>query len=341
VAKCMTAPHFIGSGEIAWEQREIPEPGLGQLLVQVKANALCGSDRHQFYQGSTVVPGHEASGIVVATGPDTTIATGTPGVIFLMDFCGQCRSCRLGFTNLCLHKRADMGFTHDGGYGQYMLIHENIFFPVDTDLPLVEATLLLDIMGTGGHAIKRSMQVHPDIQSVIVSGAGPIGLGVLAMTKTLLGDSVPVFITDVVPYRLELAERLGGHPINIRETPLEEALQAHGVERIDVAIDTSGKAAARQASLAVLDKRGALVCVGHGEGLTLDISRDMIAPERTVLGSEYFTYAEIAGNLVTLRKDLAYFSQIITHRFGIDDLQHAYELFFQGETGKVVVHHDS
>ena len=86
----------------------------------------------------------------MATGPDTTTAIGTPGVVFLMGFCGACRSCQRGATNQCLVKRADMGFTHDGGYGPYELIHENIFFPIDAGRPLSEATLLLDIMGTGG-----------------------------------------------------------------------------------------------------------------------------------------------------------------------------------------------
>ncbi|HEU0164533.1 MAG TPA: alcohol dehydrogenase catalytic domain-containing protein [Thermomicrobiales bacterium] len=336
----MNAPRFVGNGQIEWGKKEVPEPGPGQLLVQVRANALCGSDRHQFYQGTDIVPGHEASGVVVATGSGTTIEIGTPGVIFLMDFCGECRNCRLGFTNLCLAKRADMGFNRDGGYGQYMLIHENIFFPIDADLPFVEATMLLDIMGTGGHAINRARLVHPDIQSVIVSGAGPIGLGVLAMAKTLLGVDVPVFITDFAPYRLELAARLGGLPIDLAKGTLEDGLGTHGYERIDVAIDTSGKASARQASLAVVAKPGALVCVGHGEGLTLDVSRDLIGTEHTVLGSEYFTFGELAGNLVHLRNDRDYFGQIITHRFGVDELQHAYELFFRGETGKVVVQHD-
>ncbi len=339
MANCMKAPHFIGNGKIEWGQREVSEPGPEQLLVQVKANALCGSDRKQFYQGSAVIPGHEASGVVVATGTRTTVEPGTPGVIYLMDFCGKCRNCKLGFTNQCLKKRADIGFNQDGGCGQYMLIHQNVFFPIDADLPLTEATLLLDIMCTGGHAIKRGQLVHPDIQSVLVSGAGPLGLGVLAMAKTLLGEEVPVFITDLAPYRLKLAEQLGGIPINLQDTSLGDGLRSHGFYTLDVAIDASGKTVARQASLSVLAKRGVLVCVGHGEGLTLEISRDMIAAERAVLGCEYFTYSELAGNLVHLRNNRAYFSQIITHRFDVAELQHAYEVFFSGETGKVVVQH--
>ena len=323
----MIVPRFSGGGRIDFGEKPMPTPGQGQLLVQVKANALCGSERGQFRDGSAVTPGHEASGIVAEAGPGTKTPIGTPGVIFLMDFCGLCRSCRGGFTNQCEAKRADMGFSQDGGYGPYALIHENIFFPVPEDLPLSEATLLLDIMGTGGHALTQAQKVRRDIESVRIAGAGPIGLGVLAMAKLLLGPDVPVYITDTVPYRLALAENLGGIPL----TSLERG------PVVDIAIDTSGKEAARRSALDALGKRGVLVCVGHGQGLTLDVSPELIAPERTVLGSEYFRYDELPANLERLKAHRPYLAQIITHRFGVGDIQIAFETFFRGETGKVVI----
>jgi len=333
----MRVPRFVGDGRIDFVEKTVPEPGLGELLVQVKANALCGSERGQFRNGTAVTPGHEAAGIVAAAGPGTRTPVGTPGVIFLMDFCGECRSCQQGATNQCRAKRADMGFDKDGGYGAYELIHENIFFPVDSDIPLGEATLLLDIMGTGGHALQRAQLVHPDITSLLVTGAGPVGLGVLAMAKVLLGGDVPVFIADVVDYRLDLAKRLGGRPIQLRGTTMADGLRDYGIDAVDVALDTSGKQAARQACVESLDKRGVLVCVGHGEELNLNVSRDLIAPERAVLGSEYFCYDELAGNLRLLRAHLPYLRQIITHRYTVDQIQPAFEHFFGGDTGKVLV----
>ncbi|HYN87226.1 MAG TPA: alcohol dehydrogenase catalytic domain-containing protein, partial [Ardenticatenaceae bacterium] len=324
-------------GRIEFVEKPMPEPGPGQLLVQVKANALCGSERGQFLNGSDVTPGHEAAGVVVAAGPATQTQPGTPGVIYLMDFCGACRSCRLGFTNQCLDKRADMGFNRDGGYGLFELVHETIFFPVDPDLPLAEATLLLDIMGTGGHAIERARLVHPDVHSILIAGAGPVGLGVLAMARIILGDAIPILISDVVPYRLALAERLGGTPIALTTGTLEAGARAVGLDSMDLAIDTSGKASARQASLRLLGKRGVLVCVGHGEELVVDVSRDLIAPERAVLGSEYFRFGELPINLERLRVHRSYLRQIITHRFPLADIRQAFELFFAGQAGKVVV----
>lgn len=333
----MVVPHFLGQGQIGVVEKPVPVPGSGQLLLQVKANALCGSERGQFYHGTSVTPGHEAAGVVVAAGPDTHPPVGTPGVVFLMDFCGECRSCRLGLTGQCLAKRGDMGFNQDGGYGVYELVHENIFFPVDADLSMTEATMLLDIMGTNGHAIRRARLVHPDPQSMLVAGAGPIGLGMLAMAKIVFGTDFPVVISDVIPYRLALATSLGGLPVNLAEHSLVDGLRAHGLAAVDLAMDTSGKEAARRASVDVLDKRGVLVCIGHGEGLSLTISPDLIATERAVLGSEYFGYDELPANLTLLRTHRAYLRPIITHRLGVQDLQAAFELFFRGETGKVVI----
>jgi threonine dehydrogenase-like Zn-dependent dehydrogenase len=322
---------------IKYTEKAVPQPGPGQLLLRVQANALCGSERSQFVDGTPTTPGHEAAGTVVAVGPETRTAVGTPGVVFLMDFCGQCRSCRLGFTNQCLQKRGDMGFNRDGGYGQFESIHENIFFPVPDGFSATESTLLLDIMGTGGHAIERCQLMRPDIESLLVLGAGPIGLGVLAMAKIILGRQVQVFLTDIVPYRLKLAEQMGGLPIDVSKDTLSAGLRAHGFDRADMAVDTSGKQSARQDGHNALAQRGSLICVGHGEGITLKVSPDIIAPERSVVGSEYFRYDELPVNLRRLKQHRSYLHQIITHRFGVDEIQKSFDLFFGGETGKVII----
>ena len=149
----MRVPRFLGGRRIEFGDKPAPTPGPGELLIKVKANALCGSERPQYFDGTQVTPGHEAAGVVAAAGPDTRIPVGTPGAVFLMDYCGQCRSCRLGATNQCLSKRGDMGFNRDGGYGTFELVHESIFFPADEGLDLVHATMLLDAMGTNGHAL--------------------------------------------------------------------------------------------------------------------------------------------------------------------------------------------
>ncbi len=335
-SRTMRAARFGGESRITIVDVPLPEPGSGQLLLRVGANALCGSERGQFRNGAPVTPGHEAAGVVVAVGSDTHTVVGTAGVVFLMAFCGECHNCRRGATNQCLAKRGDMGFNRDGGYAEYELVDESTFFATPAEFNAADATLLLDIMGTGGHAIERGRRVHDDIRSVHVAGAGPIGLGVLAMAKIMLGD-LPVYISDVSPYRLALAEKMGGLPVDVSSDLLADGFARHGILHVDLAIDTSGKGAARQAAIDCVDKRGAFVCVGHGEGLSLDVSRHLIAPEHAVLGSEYFCFDELPANVERLRSHRDYIVQIITHRMSLSEIQNAFELFFGGATGKVVI----
>jgi threonine 3-dehydrogenase len=329
---------FLGKGKIDFVNRPVREPGPGQLLLENKANSLCGSDFPFLFNGNTAVsPGHEIAGIVASAGANTQIRPGARGVVFLMDFCGQCRNCLQGNTNQCLHKRADYGFTHDGGYGAYIVINENVFFPIPDEVSYTQGTLLLDIMGTGGHAIKRARLVQQTPVSMIVLGAGPIGLGILAMARIMYGKDFPVMISDVVDYRLDLAKKLGGLPVDLNKGSLAEGAAAHGFKEIDIAIDSSGKESARRSALDILAQRGTLICVGHGEGLQLRISPDLIATERAVLGSEYFCYNELQDNLTLYLRHRKYLDQIITHTYPVSELEEAYSVFVARNTGKVIV----
>ena len=99
----------------------------------------------------------------------------------------------------------------------------------------------------------------------------------------------------------------------------------------------SGKQSARQAALSALGRRGVLVCAGHGEALLLSVSEDLIAPERAVLGSEYFAFDELSRNLALLRDNRDLISRVITHTFDVRDIAGAFAVFLSGESGKVVV----
>ncbi len=333
----MFVPKFLGKGEIDWTAKPVPEPGEGEILVRVAANAMCGTDRLQHRFGSPVVPGHEAAGTVVAAGPGTTTPTGTPGVVYLMGYCGRCRSCRARHTNQCLAKTCDMGFTQDGGYCRYERVREPLFFPVARDLPLDEATLLLDVMGTSGHAIERARLVRKDIESVLVAGAGPIGLGIVAMARLLLGEEIPLFVFDRAGYRLRLAQRLGAIAIDMEKQDVAAALRDHGIDAADAVFDAAGRREARDRLIQCAAKRSVLVCVGHGEDVALDVSSQLIAPERAVLGSEYFRYDELPANLERLKEHREYLAGIITHRLPLEELPDAFAAFNACETGKVVI----
>ncbi|WP_020578231.1 alcohol dehydrogenase catalytic domain-containing protein [Actinopolymorpha alba] len=323
------APRLIGNEQVSFVPISYPDPAPGQILLRVRANAVCGSDREIFAQGSDTIAGHEVAGEVAAVGPGATVPIGARGVAFLMAYCGRCRNCQRGATNVCLDKSGDLGFNRDGGLGPFALIDERVFFPVDDDIPFPLATMLLDVMGTSGHAMDRASLVRPDIESLYVAGAGPVGIGVLVMARIRFGPDVPIRVSDVSPWRLEFAESLGARPVH--------ADRVDSIPLVDVAIDASGRTSAREAAVARLAKGGALICVGHGQDLRLDVSPDLIATERAVLGSEYFPFADLAHNLTLLREHRDTIARVITHTYDVAEVGEAFRTFLSGQSGKVVV----
>lgn len=333
----LIAPRFPGGQQIEFLERPTPEPGPGEVLIRVAANVLCGSDGYAYRDGCPVTPGHEVTGEIVAVGPGGSVQPGANGVVFLMQYCGACRSCGVSATNQCLSKRGDIGFNRDGGYQPYIVVGENTFY--QTDLRGRDATLLLDVMGTGGHAISRAQLVHKDMENAVIIGAGPVGLAVLCMLKIRMGADFPVAISDVTPYRLKLAEQLGGVPINVSEGPLLAGLQKAGFGWMDAAFDSAGRTEAREEAMQVLAPRGVMVLVGHGGSIAIDASFGLIIPERAVLGSEYFRFDEFAANYDALQQHRSYLNQIITHVYPQDGLREAFRLFFSGQSGKIAIEH--
>ena len=333
MSRTALAPIFTGNGQISLQQREWPDPGPGQLLIRVRANAICGTDRHQFLEGSTVVAGHEAAGEVAEAGPGTSTAIGTRGVIFFKEYCGECRSCSAGHTSLCTDKKASTGMTTNGGYGPWELIAESQFFPIPDDVPFTIATMLLDAMGTTGHAWTRALHERAEITSVYIAGAGPIGLGLLIMAKMRLSAEIPIYISDFSTWRRDLAARLGGIPVDAGDEAEIRALAP-----IDVSFDSTGKKVARQLAIDVLGGHGVFMVVGGQEGFSFDdVGVELLPRELSILGSEYFDYREFAENLAYLRDNRDLVEQLVTHTFPISEIETAFATFLSGESGKVVV----
>ena len=132
---------------------------------------------------------------------------------------------------------------------------------------------------------------------------------------------------------------MGGLPVLATEMSLAEGLRHHGLDAPDVAIDSAGQEQPCATNAWRCWRIAAcMVSVAHGEGLTIkDLYRDFVFREMTLIGSEYFAYNELERNLTLLQANRAYLNQIITHRLGVDEIQHAFELFFAGQTGKVII----
>jgi len=332
----MRAARFAGGGRIVLDTRPVPTPGTGEVLLRVHACATCGSDRHAWEHGSAVTPGHEGAGTVVATGGSTSLPIGTRGAVYLVGYCGTCRMCRRGETGACLHKERMIGFTHDGAYAEYMVAPERCVLAIDRDLHLDNATMLLDVLGTTLHAVRRSGVVPERLEAVCIMGAGPIGQGAIIGLRGL--GVTNIFVVDINPSRLEMAAKLGAHILDGREGNVVERIRALVPDGPDMVLEATGSQAAQRQAIDMVAAGGPVVFVGHSpHPFEVRSSADLIAQEKLLIGSEYFGVAEFALNLELLRAGRIDPLPVITHRLPLSNIEEAFRLFWSGTTGKVLV----
>lgn len=331
----MRAARFLGEGRIELDERPAPRPARDEVRVRVHSCALCGSDRGQYRGGSAATPGHEISGTIVEVGAAVDgLSPGDAGVVYLVDFCGSCSACRVGSTNVCLARRRMYGFTADGGFAEELVVRAQCFLTVG-ELPLDGATALLDLFGTTLHALRRAALRPPE--SVAVLGCGPIGLGAVAVARAL--GAAEVYAVDVVAYRLALAARLGATPVSGRDGDAVAGVLACAPDGCDVVLEAAGLAATQRQAIELTAPGGRAVVLAHSQQpLELRPSADLIERERSLVGCEYFPLAAFEETHALVAAGRLDPAPLLTHRFPLERIGDAYELFLAGETGKVLVH---
>jgi propanol-preferring alcohol dehydrogenase len=331
----MRAAAFLGDGRVEVRECPIPELGAGMVLIRVSACALCGTDRHGFEHGSAVVPGHEIAGAVVLCGPQADIDIGTEGVVYLVEFCGDCFACRNGSTNMCLNRRAMYGLTVPGGFAEYVTVRADCFLPVASSFSPSRATTLLDLFGTTRHALLRYGTDVPRCLAVV--GCGPIGLGAVAVGQAMGIERI--YASDVAPYRLELAAGLGAVTIDASLVNTVEQLHTMETDGCDVVIEAAGLSHTQRQAIAMAAPGGRVMIVAHSRGtLELQTSTDLIRREISLVGCEYFPIGEFGGTHALVTDGGLDPDPILTHSFPLEGLKEACDSFFSGTTGKVVIH---
>jgi L-iditol 2-dehydrogenase len=252
------------------------------VLVRVAATAICATDLEVISHGPPALigggppfnknftPGHEYMGTIVALGPTVDeFALGERVAVEIHAGCGRCERCRQGMYTSCLNYGKNFGefnkghrangFTTDGGFAQYAVNHINTLVRVPAGVSDEVATLIV----TAGTAM-YGLDVLGGLvagQSLVVTGAGPIGL-MAAAVGTALGAS-PVIVTDIVDSRLAVATRVGAdHTVNASAEPVVAAVRrlTHG-RGVDFVFECSGARNAVNEATAML-KRGGRVCLG-------------------------------------------------------------------------------
>jgi len=270
----------------------IPDPGPREVLIEVAACGVCGSDRFLqkggFGSALPIVPGHEASGTVVALGRSTTgLRVGQRVALYYIDHCGTCGFCRAGRENICVRARR-MGVDFDGAMAEYVRIAANCCIPIDDDIDFAAAAVITDALGTPMHALAMA-RLKPG-QTVMVVGVGGVGANAIQIAKAM---GLFVIAASRSPEARALAERLGADKV-VESDPAGQSMRdAVGGKGVDAVIQCAPVAAAYRAAISCLAIGGKLVVVGTTEGtLEIDLNR-VLRNEHQIIGSRGFTRADI------------------------------------------------
>ncbi|PSL04776.1 L-threonine 3-dehydrogenase [Haloactinopolyspora alba] len=325
------------------ELTDVPMPtvGPGEALVRVLRTGICGSDLHILHwdawaqQNITppLVVGHEFVGEVVEVAPGTRsvqagdIVSGEGHIV-----CERCRHCRAGDRHLCAGTEG-IGVHRAGAFAEYIAMPTGNLWRHPDDIDL-DAAAIFDPFGNAVHTALK-FPVHGE--DVLITGAGPIGI----MAALVAGHAGArnVVVTDVNPYRLELARSLGvGTTVDVTTTALEDVRDELGMaEGFDVGMEMSGDSRALHSMVDGMANGGRIAMLGlPSQQTTLDWSSIVLRMLTLtgIYGREMFETWYQASVLVEAGVDI---SRVVTHRFGHDEHAAAFEAAAGGNSGKVIM----
>ena len=318
------------------EERPIPEPQSGEVLVKVAANGICGSDVH-FYKdgrlGNCVVttpytPGHEASGVVAGVGEGVkTLREGDRVTVEPGFPCGCCAICRSGRYNLCKEMHFLSQPPIHGTFRDYITVPESFAFPIPDTLSLRDAAMT-EPLAVAIHSVNRA-GMRTGATGLIV-GAGPIGLLTLQAFKAAGGGRA--ICVDLIDKRLDLARKLGAEETFFPGDPVL-------CDIADAVFETAGSAEATAGLFGMARQGASVVQVGcpGGNFVKLDIATMM---DKEINYTGIFRYANAYPAAITwLAAGRINTKELITHTFPFDKAIDAFNLAADHpkETIKVVV----
>lgn len=339
----MRAIRLHGLEDVRVDEAPRPTPSEDELLLRMRAVGLCGSDRHQFLDGSTddrtftepFIPGHEiAAEIPEESAEQADLAPGTLVAVDPAQPCGGCAWCRRGHHNLCPHVRFKGIPGHDGGLAEYLVAPRSALFPVPESFD-ADTTALLEPLGVALHALDLA-KVKP-METVAVLGAGPIGL--LLLQVALQAGAGGVYVVDPLAYRTEAALELGAAAASTRHEAIEDATSGRGV---DVVLEATNSPHGLQHAVDAVRIGGRIVLVGIPE-------TDRFAMTASTARRKGLTikYARRMGHVYPrairmVRQEKVALSPLVTHRFPLDEAPEAFALQAAYRDGviKPVIYHE-
>ena len=332
-----------------FEMVEVPVPAVGEddVLIQVKATSICGTDLHiyewnpwaQDHVNLPLTVGHELCGVVVdkganADGPEIGQLVSVESHVV----CNRCSFCRTGKGHLCENTQI-LGVHRDGAYADYVVVPAINAWVDPPEMPYSIASLQENF----GNAVHTASVPLVAGRKVLVTGCGPVGVMAIAAAKALGARSV--YATDVSDYRLSMAWTMGADlTINpLKQDVFTTVMDSTEGEGVDVLLEMSGAPSAIDEGFRALKAGGEAALLGlTSADLSFNLDDHIIfkgASVHGIVGRKLWdTWYKMRGLLRSGAIDLA---PLVTHRYALDDYEEAFELMATGDCGKVVMFPDA
>ncbi|GFM18662.1 2,3-butanediol dehydrogenase [Mycolicibacterium parafortuitum] len=289
----MEAIVLNGNNDVGLTSVPDPAPQAGEVIIEVAATGLCGTDLHEFVEGPTfsqppVVLGHEVSGRIVEVGAGVDQSRiGEGAAVIPMDFCGSCHYCHRSLFHLC-QRPGWIGFTRNGGLANYVAVPSRLAVRVP-DVVDLEVAALTEPTAVAFHAVRRAELLLGE--TVMVLGAGALGLTVIQCARA--AGAARIFVTEPSGVRASLARDLGATLVldpNDPGTTARILEETRGVG-VDVVFHVAGSAEAFTQGLDCLRKQGRFMEMSSWAGAaSLDVNRHLLKEIqlRMVFGYDMF-----------------------------------------------------
>jgi 2-desacetyl-2-hydroxyethyl bacteriochlorophyllide A dehydrogenase len=319
----------------------VPEPGPGQLLVQVAACGLCGTDIHLAVEGDIPVArtpitlGHEAAGSVVALGDGVSaFGIGQRVALFPSAICGKCRFCRSGRESLCEAAQA-YGMSDDGALAQYIVAPEFGAIAVPDAVAFATAAIITDGVSTPLHALRSRGALRAG-EAVAVVGCGGLGAHAILLARMMGAGFVAAIDTQA-----EARARAATFGADLVIDPAEHANPARAIRAqlgrgVDLALEFVGRPETVETTLRCLDTGGRAVLVGVGPARpSLPPLMSFIAREQSVIGSFGMDKRDIADLFDLVARGRLDLSRSVTQTYALADVNEALGRLARKDTGIV------
>jgi len=342
---------FTGNREVEILEFADPVPGPGEVVLEIKASGMCGSDL-KFYRAAggaaslgftassgPVIAGHEPCGVVVAIGsgvPENQARIGMRAMQHHYRGCGVCMHCATGWMQLCVHGVAEVyGITGHGAHAKYLKCPARTLVALPDELSFEAGAAISCGTGTAWGALHR-LGLQGD-HTIAIFGQGPVGLSATQLAAKM---GARVIALDTSAERLARAKEFGAHEL-INPNSTDNVVQAireltHG-RGAHLSLDASSSPAARAQAVRCVRTWGKACFVGEGDSVTLDVSNDLLRRQVTLIGSWTFStvgQGECARFVADRGVDV---DRLFTHRWSLEQAREAYRIFDSQSAGKGVI----